>query len=104
MPGKVPQPWFRESKGGWYVCINGKQHALGKDRERAFRRFHLLMAGEMPGPTQKEEARHQPIPEPRPTLAVGELAYAYLTACRRRLSPNSYRLAKWMVESFAEGR
>jgi hypothetical protein len=48
MPGKTPEPWYRESKRAWFVCINGKQHRLGKHKEEAHRRFHLLMAGETP--------------------------------------------------------
>jgi hypothetical protein len=37
-------PWFRRVRGVWCVQIAGTQHNLGPDRERAFARYHALMA------------------------------------------------------------
>ncbi len=39
-----PKPWFRASRGLWFVQLHGKQHPLGPDKEAAFRRYHELMA------------------------------------------------------------
>ena len=47
---KQPNPWYRPSRGVWYVQINRRQYNLGPDRDEAFRRFHLLMAN--PEPSQ----------------------------------------------------
>ena len=115
MPGKVPQPWFRERKQAWYVCINGRQHALGKDRDEAFRRYHLLMAGETPTPSpeppkatattrqeQDSRGRQEAITAmgtPIPALTVNALAEAYLMACERRLAANPLRVARMFVRS-----
>jgi len=38
-----PKPFFRSSRGLWYVQIQGTQINLGPDREGAFRRYHELM-------------------------------------------------------------
>jgi hypothetical protein len=39
-----PKPWFRASRGVWYVELQSKQHNLGPDQEAAFRTYHELMA------------------------------------------------------------
>jgi integrase len=96
MPGKIPQPWYRKGRG-WFVWINGKQHALGKDRDEAFRRFHLLMAGEVPTPKAKPE----PTPEPKETLTVGQLVQRYLADAQRRMAPNTFRVVRDFAKSFA---
>jgi integrase len=41
---KQPTPWFRKNRG-WHIQLNGKKIFLGHDREKAFREFHRLMAG-----------------------------------------------------------
>jgi hypothetical protein len=96
MPGKIPQPWYRKGRS-WFVCINGKQYALGKDRDEAFRRFHLLMAGEVPTPKAKPE----PTPEPDDTRTVGRLVEHYLADAHRRMAPNTYRVVRDFANSFA---
>ena len=39
-----PKPFYRKSRGRWYVEIGGKQVNLGPEKEAAFRRYHELMA------------------------------------------------------------
>jgi integrase len=41
---KFPKPWFRPTRGLWYVTIDGHQHNLGPNRDEAFRRYHEMMA------------------------------------------------------------
>lgn len=53
MAGRTPKPWFRASRGEWYVQIKGETHRLGPDEEEANRKFHLLMAGETPEPEEQ---------------------------------------------------
>jgi integrase len=48
MAGRIPKPWYRESRQEWYVTIKGVKHRLGPDKIEADRAFHLLMAGEEP--------------------------------------------------------
>jgi hypothetical protein len=38
-----PKPFYRKSRGLWYVQIDGKQHKLGSDQKKAFDRYHELM-------------------------------------------------------------
>ena len=32
---RTPKPWFRSANATWYVCIDGKQHNLGKNEAKA---------------------------------------------------------------------
>jgi hypothetical protein len=41
---KFAKPWYRPSRGVWYVTLRGKQHNLGPARETAFRRYGQLIA------------------------------------------------------------
>ena len=43
---KFPKPFFRKSKGAWYVQLGKRQISLGKDREEAFRRYRELLLHE----------------------------------------------------------
>jgi integrase len=108
MPGKIPQPWFREGKGAWYVCIDGKQHSLGKDRDEAYRRYHLLMAG-----VDRREAKAKPEPKAKPkpkrtppaqqeALTVKRLVERYLADAERRLAKSTYRVTRDFANSFAQ--
>jgi integrase len=39
------RPWFRKSKGCWYVWIDDRQVSLGTDRKEAFKKWHVILAG-----------------------------------------------------------
>jgi integrase len=39
-----PKPFYRKSRKLWYVQIQGHQHNLGPDREKAFTAYHEMMA------------------------------------------------------------
>ncbi len=41
---RQPKPYFRKQTQSWYCSIDGRQIALGKDRELAHQKFHELMA------------------------------------------------------------
>jgi integrase len=103
MPGKVPEPWFRKSKKAWYVWIGGRLRSLGKDRDEAFRRFHLLMAGVEPEPGGKP--KREMLPDPKSVqgrLTVRELVEKYLADGQRRLARSTFRVARDFARSFAE--
>ncbi len=38
-----PKPFYKKSRGAWYVEIDRKQIKLGVDRDKAFERYHHLM-------------------------------------------------------------
>lgn len=59
---KFPQPWYRPSRGVWYVTLYGKQHNLGSDRTIAFQKYGELLAN----PPKHKETFSAP-----PTLVVG---------------------------------
>ena len=40
---KTPKPWFRNDRKSWYVCINGVQYNLGRDKKAAFQEYYRLM-------------------------------------------------------------
>ncbi len=40
---RIPKMWFRKQTGAWYVKIDGKQINLGKDKEKAHRRYRRLI-------------------------------------------------------------
>ena len=51
---KHPRPWYRRSRGVWYVQLHGKQYNLGPNREEAFRKFHQIMASPEPAVVQSD--------------------------------------------------
>jgi hypothetical protein len=61
---KFPKPWYRPSRGVWYVTLNDKQHNLGPDREAAFKKYGELLAN----PPKEEPKETPPV---LPTLLVG---------------------------------
>lgn len=40
---KFPKPWYRPSRGLWYVTLNGVQHSLGLDKDTAFAQYRRLL-------------------------------------------------------------
>ena len=48
MPKSHPEPWYRPSRGVWYLTLNGKQINLGADQTEAFRFYHELMSQPRP--------------------------------------------------------
>jgi integrase len=85
------KPWFRASKGTWYVKIGGKQHSLGvrgrENRSAAIAAWHRLASN---GPQQ-----------PRPTVTVGELIRQFLDDVRARAQPDTLRVYSWLLLPFA---
>ena len=45
---RVPKPWFRKQNQTWYVCINGKQHKLGKNEKAALTKCKALLRCPLP--------------------------------------------------------
>lgn len=51
---KFPKPWYRPSRGQWYVTLNGVQHNLGPDKDAAFAQYRQLLGQ----PGQVAVSRH----------------------------------------------
>jgi hypothetical protein len=39
---RIAKPWLRAANQTWYVCINGKQHKLGKNKDAAHRKWKAI--------------------------------------------------------------
>lgn len=77
-----PKPFYRKSRGLWYVQIDGKQHNLGPDREDAFRQYRNLMA-------QPKEQRQV---DPHSVASVVDL---FLDWTQKHRAPRTY---EWYLE------
>ncbi len=84
-----PRPFYRKSRGLWYVQINGRQINLGRDEDAAFRKYHGLMAA--PPPPRRAESG---------PFAVGELFDAFLDWCHKHRSKRTYEGHKWHLSKF----
>ena len=71
-----PKPFFRKSRGLWYVQVNGQQHNLGPDRTRAFEQYHDLM--------------RQPQPKPVAGDSVVGIIDSFLDWCQKHRAPDTY--------------
>ena len=84
-----PKPFFRKSRRLWYVQINGRQHNLGPDRDKAFELYFGLM--------------QQPKESP---LVVGEsvvvLIDQYLDWCKQHRAPDTFEWYRWRLQLFCD--
>lgn len=84
-----PKPFFRASRGLWYVQIDGRQVNHGPDRDEAFRRYHDLMAR---GRDRLEPATHD---------VVVSVLDAFLDWCQKHRAPRTYDWYRDYLQSFA---
>ena len=83
-----PKPFFRKSRGLWYVQIAGKQHNLGPDRTAAFERYHALM--------------QQPAEQRVASDTVVAIIDAFLDWCQKHRAPDTYEWYRWRLQLFAQ--
>lgn len=69
------KPFFRKQTQSWYFSTKGKQIPLGKDREKAFKKFYELMARD--APTKASDS-------------VAKLCNLYLDWCKQNRSKRTY--------------
>ena len=81
-----PKPWFRASRNTWYVTIDGHQHNLGSDRDRAFEFYRELFAD------------RGLVPEG--AMTVRGLGDAFLAWARRELSADTAHDYQRLVTDF----
>lgn len=88
---KFPKPWYRPLRGVWYVTLNGKQHNLGPDRDKAFEQYAKLLAS----PKQQQQV-----------VASGSLVVAiideFLHWVQRNRSAGTYGWFQYRLERFAK--
>lgn len=87
MPKKLPQPFFRKSTQSWYVQLNGKQIPLGKDRDKAFEKYHTIMLGRQPIATD---------------ISVRQALGMFLTWCEGHRSTRTYEWYRDHLKRFRE--
>lgn len=72
-----PKPFFRKSRGLWYVQLDGRQHNLGPDRDAAFTAYRDLMA--------------QPAPKPVPRAnLIAAVVDRFLDWVQKNRAPDTY--------------
>ncbi len=85
---KFPKPWFRPTRGVWYVTLDGKQHNLGPDKNRAFEAYKKLLA--------------EPKKRDIPSDAVVSMIDQYLEWCKKHRRPETYRWYLDRLQEFAK--
>ncbi len=83
-----PKPFFKKSRGVWYVEINRKQINLGSDRDDAFQRYHRLMGS----------PREQPVASD----SLAAIIDAFLEWVQRNRSPDTYEWYRYRLQRFIE--
>ena len=81
MAGRIPKPWFRKSKGAWFVYLHGKAVRLGADKAEALRAYHRLLG------------EQQATPKATATLTVKTLGEQYLADLQRRVTARTATVA-----------
>lgn len=82
---RVPKPWFRAANKTWYVCIDGKQHNLGKNEKAADKKFQALM--------RRGEAVD---------YTVRQILQAYWKWAEKNLAESTCERRKPLLESFSK--
>ena len=90
---KHPKPWYRKSRGVWYVQIDGRQYNLGPDREKAFISCYQMMAG------SHRSAPSARIAEPE-SLAV--IFDKFLDWTQRNRAPRTYDWYSERLQAFIQ--
>lgn len=85
---RQPKPFFRKSKGAWYLQIGKRQISLGRDKKAAWQRYHEIMADEQPF---KES-----------TVTVAALFERYLGWVQKNRKPSTYDKVRHLLSRFAK--
>ena len=83
-----PKPFFKKSRGVWYVEINRRQHNLGPDKDEAFRQYHQLM-------TQPHEQKVS-------SESLAGIIDTFLDWVGRHRSPETYEWYRYRLQRFIE--
>jgi hypothetical protein len=83
-----PKPFFKKSRGVWYVEIDRHQYNLGPDRDEAFRQYYQLMG-------QPRERRVSP-------ESLTGIVDAFLEWVERNRSPDTYEWYRYRLQRFID--
>lgn len=83
---RIAKPWFRQANQTWYVCINGKQHKLGRNEKAAHTKCKAMLR-------QGVDARD---------YTVREVLQAYWKWAKKNLAPSTSKRRQRVLESFSK--
>ena len=83
-----PKPFFKKSRGVWYVEIDRHQYNLGPDRDEACRRYHQMMG-------QPRERRVSP-------ESVAAIIDAFLEWVEQNRSADTYEWYRYRLQRFID--
>jgi len=83
-----PKPFFKKSRGVWYVEIDRHQHNLGPDRDEAFRQYYQLMG--------------QPHEQKVSAESLAAIIDAFLGWVERHRSAETYEWYRYRLQRFIE--
>ncbi|WP_428306482.1 tyrosine-type recombinase/integrase [Lacipirellula sp.] len=82
---RTPKPWFRSANQTWYVCLDGKQHNLGKNEKKAHDKFKALMNRGITG-----------------DHTVRQVLQAYWKWAKKNLAESTCKRRQPMLQSFSK--
>jgi integrase len=96
---KFAKPFFRSSRGLWYVQLNGRQVNLGADKDQAHTRYHQLMSQRFTNAPAHSLGSSSPVAIT--SCLVLELIDAFLGWCQKNKAERTYEWYVMKTSSFA---
>jgi hypothetical protein len=84
---KFPKPWYRPSRGTWYVTFDGQQHNLGPDQDRAFEKYKQLL-------NQPKNVKPASIPSDHVVALIDK----FLDWCSDHRAKDTYEWYRWRLQ------
>jgi hypothetical protein len=94
-----PKPFYRPSRGRWYVQHDGVQTNLGTEMGEAFRKYHALMAEPQAG-TPAATTKASVTATAKADVRVVDILDALLEWSQKNLAPRSYDWYRERAQSF----
>src|SRR5262245_2107039 len=89
---RFPKPFFRASKGAWYLQLGKRQISLGKDRDEAFERYREILLHEQ-GQTAEPALRR---------LTVAQVFDLFLEWSSGHNDPRTYDWYRTFLQDFSD--
>lgn len=93
----IPKPFYRKSRGRWYVQLDGKQINLGTDRDAAFADYYRLMADAQSGSSAQVVEQPQ-----QQDLQVAVLCDYFLEWVTQNRAPETYEWYRYRLQRFLD--
>jgi integrase len=97
---KFPKPFYRPSRGLWYVQLGGRQVNLGSDKDQAHAHYHQLMARRGTTSATIPTVSSNPEIASTPCLVL-ELIDSFLGWCQKNKAERTYEWYVMKTSSFA---